>query len=240
MPSAKLVIIAHPSNITKQDLHDLHDLGISLIRLCVNKKDPRTSFELCNYARGLGLTVSLNVTRASQESEKFLVQIGQEAEHNGAHIFYLADSNGSMLPRKIITLFSLLKEKLSIDLGFHAHNNLDMAMANSIAALQAGATFIDSSLLGMGKGAGNLKLNMWLSLINLTTPHTNYNIPAILEQTDILQNQDFYKTPTHHPIDLILAFNNLSVEYQETLESRLHDGIANAFQAAQHLKTKAG
>ncbi|WP_156851074.1 3-hydroxy-3-methylglutaryl-CoA lyase [Bartonella refiksaydamii] len=158
IPDAKLVIIAHPHNINQSDIRELKDFGVTLLRLCLNKNDIESTFALCSYARSLGLSTSINITRVSQIDENYLRSIAIEAGHCGASILYLADSNGSLLPENVTYFVQKIKDISPLEIGFHAHDNLDMAMANSITAVEAGASFIDSSLMGMRKGAGNLTL----------------------------------------------------------------------------------
>ncbi|QEE09768.1 hypothetical protein D1093_09375 [Bartonella kosoyi] len=109
----------------------------------------------------------------------------------GASILYLADSHGSLLPDTVTHFVQKTKSITPLEIGFHAHDNLGMAMANSIAAVEAGASFIDSSLMGMGKGAGKLTLELWLALLNLHKKKTSYNLDKILQQTENLKNHSF-------------------------------------------------
>jgi 4-hydroxy 2-oxovalerate aldolase len=68
---------------------------------------------------------------------------------------YVADSFGSMTPNRVAALVSLLVERCPVSVGFHGHDNMGMALLNSVAAMNAGATWIDSTVAGMGRGAGN-------------------------------------------------------------------------------------
>jgi 4-hydroxy 2-oxovalerate aldolase len=76
-------------------------------------------------------------------------------EARGADCVYLADSAGAMLPDDVRARVAALREALEVAVGFHAHNNFGAALANTIAALEAGATSVDGSLRGLGAGAGN-------------------------------------------------------------------------------------
>ncbi|OPB29449.1 hypothetical protein [Bartonella sp. WD12.1] len=87
VPDAKLVIIAHPHNITQTDIRELKALGISLLRLCLNKNDVESTFALCRYASSLGLCVSINITRVSQIDVNYLRRIAMKAVNCGVDIF---------------------------------------------------------------------------------------------------------------------------------------------------------
>lgn len=83
-------------------------------------------------------------------------KIAQVIDHWGVvDVTYLVDSAGCMLPDEVFEYIDQTKELVSNHLGFHGHNNLSMAIANSLKAIQAGATFIDTSIRGMGRSAGN-------------------------------------------------------------------------------------
>ncbi|WP_273756183.1 hypothetical protein [Bartonella sp. MM73XJBT] len=239
IPDAKLVIIAHPHNIDQSDIWELKNLGITLLRLCLNKNDIESTFVLCHYASSLGLSTSINITRVSQIDENYLQSIAIEAVNCGANILYLADSNGSLLPETVTHFVQKIKDISPLEIGFHAHDNLGMAMANSIAAVDAGANFIDSSLLGMGKGAGNLTLELWLALLNLRKKEAYYNVDQVLQQTEKLKSQPFFSSVYRSSVDFLLALNNLSVEYQALLEAKIPLGIEEMLVTIQNLKQKA-
>jgi 4-hydroxy 2-oxovalerate aldolase len=76
-------------------------------------------------------------------------------ESYGAHVVYVVDSAGALVPVAAAERVAALRERLHIEVGFHAHNNLGCAVGNALAAVQAGATWLDGSLRGLGAGAGN-------------------------------------------------------------------------------------
>ncbi|WP_019223837.1 hypothetical protein [Bartonella rattaustraliani] len=231
VPDGKLVVIAHPHNIAEEDVEIIHRLGISMLRLCINKKNPKATYDLCRYASGLGLQVSLNVTRASEVGSDDLYKMAEQAELHGANIFCLADSSGNILPHCLEEVMKNLKARTPLTLGFHAHDNLGLAMSNSIAAIKAGATVIDSALFGMGKGAGNLSLEMWLSYLNLVAKTNRYDLALVLHQAQLLETQDFYDIMQRDPMDMILAMHNLNVSYKSGLKEHSSRGIKAVFAA---------
>ncbi|OLL56898.1 hypothetical protein KAE70_00960 [Bartonella henselae] len=124
IPNAKLAIIAHPHNINQSDIRKLKKLGITFLRLCLNKNDIDSTFLLCRYANSLGLSTSINVTRVSQVDENYLQSIAIEAVNCGASILYLADSNGSLFPEIVTRFVQKIKDISPLEIGFHAHDNL--------------------------------------------------------------------------------------------------------------------
>ncbi len=236
VPDAKLVVIAHPHNINQSDIRELKSFGVTLLRLCLNKNDIESTFALCRYASSLGLSTSINITRVSQVDENYLRNIAIAANNCGVSILYLADSNGSLLPDTVTRLVQKTKSITPLEIGFHAHDNLGMAMANSIAAVEAGASFIDGSLMGMGKGAGNLTLELWLALLNLRKKEPFYNVDKIEQSIENLKSYFFHLYQNSY--DFRLALNNLNVEYQALRENKMSLGLEEGLITIETLKQK--
>lgn len=106
---------------------------------------------------------------------------------------YFADSFGSFLPQDIPFFVNKLKELGFKDIGFHAHNNLQMAFANALEAIKAGATYIDATIYGMGRGSGNLPIEVFLSYLN-KIGQSQYNVVpylSVIERFYIGFTKDF-------------------------------------------------
>ncbi|MCL6229802.1 hypothetical protein M4Z11_04185 [Bartonella sp. G70] len=175
----------------------------------------------------------------SKVDENYLRNIAIEAVNCGAHILYLADSNGSLLPENVTQLVQKIKDISPLEIGFHVHDNLGIAMTNSITAVESGASFINSSLIGMGKGTGNLTLESWLTLLNFHKKKAYYNIGKILQQTENLKSYSFSSPVYRSTFDFLLALSNLSFEYQSLIETKISLGIEEALVTIQALKQKA-
>jgi 4-hydroxy 2-oxovalerate aldolase len=111
-------------------------------------------------ARAAGMAVSLNIVRVSELPTSLLADCAHECGRSGASILYLADSNGSMWPDEVARVVRTVRAATDIPLGFHPHDNLRLAFVNSIAALSAGASAVDGSVFGIGKGGGNLPIEL--------------------------------------------------------------------------------
>lgn len=232
----RLCMILHPKNITDDDLPRMYDAGVRLIRFCLPSGAPEQGLALLSRAVDLGFTTTVNLTRVSQLDRRRLVELAALSGDAGADVVYLADSNGSMLPREVTQLVTLVRSVTGAAIGLHAHNNLGLALANAIAAVDAGATWIDSSILGMGKGPGNLVTEQWLAYLGRRPDTDAYDLGRILSLAHRMESRIAEATPSLPLPDLVLGHFDLSVEERAKLPV---DRIGDAFSAAREL-TAAG
>lgn len=237
VPDAKLVLIAHPHNINHDDVVHMKMHGVNLLRICIKTDNPQPALALCEFTKVSGLRVSINFTRVSQINVNTLIEVATQCEKAGADIICIADSNGSLRPEQTSRLVNVLKCTTCADIGFHAHDNLGLAMTNAIEAVKAGATFIDSSLTGMGKGAGNLAMEAWLALCNFNSGVDTYQMEALFRQVQQLQSQTCFNASHRSVVDMIMGVKNLSVDYRKMIEEKLSEGVTNTFTAIDHVIT---
>ena len=147
-----------PSIGTKEDLKNFRLKGGEFIRIGANATEIETTFEYIRYAKEIGFFVCCNVMKTYAITKFQFVEIALKVRKIGADCIYIVDSAGGMLPEQIKQYVEAIQTFSDIKVGFHGHNNLLMANANSLAALQAGAYFVDATLLGIGRGAGNAQL----------------------------------------------------------------------------------
>ena len=155
---AKIGAFFIPGTGTKDDLKNFREKGGDFIRIGANATEIESTFEYIRYAKELGFFACCNVMKTYAITKFQLVEIAIKARENGADCIYIVDSAGGMLPEQVKQYVEAIHAFSDIKVGFHGHNNLLMANANSLAALQAGAYFADATLLGIGRGAGNAQL----------------------------------------------------------------------------------
>lgn len=137
----------------------------------------------------------------SKASREQLVSDCKMIESFGIKTVVLFDSAGNYLPDEISERVKLVRESCSIRIGFHGHNNLQLAVANSLAVAKAGGEIIDASLHGIGAGSGNTPLEVIMHL----TPDENLNMDEIHKYSDTL---DIY--PMRKTIQITNAVKNIS------------------------------
>ncbi len=159
-PQLDLVVMAHARDVDLSDYATLRSNGVSMVRMPAKREVLATLPAHVEAARSAGLLVTINLIRVSEVTSEDVVSAAELAEASGANAFYLADSNGSLFPDDVTALLGAASAASAIPLGFHAHDGLSLAFINSLAALRAGCTYLDASLAGMGKGGGNLSLEL--------------------------------------------------------------------------------
>ena len=141
--------------------------GISTIRIATHCTEADVSEQHLNMAAQYPEldTVGFLMMAHMIEPEELIVQL-KMMEDFGANCVYITDSAGYMLPDDVTSRVSLARAELrpETELGFHGHHNLAMGIANSLAAVDAGANRIDGSLAGLGAGAGNTPLEVFLAV----------------------------------------------------------------------------
>ncbi|GLZ29265.1 nucleoid-structuring protein H-NS [Lentzea sp. NBRC 105346] len=226
-------LILHPRNIDDTDLPAMYRAGARLVRVCVAAGDPQPAFDAVRRAREIGFTTCVNLTRVTQLPARKVVDLAVAAAEAGAEVVYLADSNGSMLPEQTARLTTLVKSVANVEVGLHAHNNLGLAMSNAMSAVDAGATWMDSSVLGMGKGPGNLVAEQWIAYLERTKLVTGYDLGTVLHLADLLGRSVPESAPSLPLPDLVLGHFDLSVELRGDIVE--HDDHRLAVHTAKSL-----
>ena len=169
MPSKKLAIMLNEKDIRAEYAHKLlkpcQDY-ISMIRIAVNPANFARAIELAKAVKKMDFEVALNVMYMSEwnEDSSFLdLLVGLD---DVIDYFYMVDSFGGVYQEDVKAKISLVKSKTNINIGFHGHNNLEMAMANTIRAMDEGCAIVDATITGMGRGAGNLRTELLLTYLN--------------------------------------------------------------------------
>lgn len=173
-----------PGTGTKDDLKNFWQAGGRFIRIGSNATEIEKSLDYIEYAKHLGFMVCSNLMKTYAISKYQLAYKSRDLIKAGCDVIYVVDSAGCMLPSTVSDYFKSMREIYQVQLGFHGHNNLQLANANSLAAAEAGATFIDATLSGLGRGAGNAQLESIIAIFQKANLLEN-NI------TDVLQLSDF-------------------------------------------------
>jgi 4-hydroxy-2-oxovalerate/4-hydroxy-2-oxohexanoate aldolase len=165
--NTKVSALLLPGIGTVDHLQMAVDCGISTIRIATHCSEADVSEQHISFATQIeGLdTVGFLMMAHMIEPEELLVQL-KLMESYGANCVYITDSAGYMLPDHVTERVALARAELKpeTELGFHGHHNMAMGIANSLAAVDAGANRIDGSMAGLGAGAGNTPLEVFIAV----------------------------------------------------------------------------
>ncbi|BCX52425.1 MULTISPECIES: 4-hydroxy-2-oxovalerate aldolase AphG [Comamonas] len=166
MKQAKVSALLLPGIGTVDHLQMAHELGVSTIRVATHCTEADVSEQHITAARKLGMDTVGFLMMAHMNSAEGLVKQAKLMEGYGANCVYVTDSAGYLLPDQVKERIAVVRAALKpeTELGFHGHHNLAMGVANSIAAVEAGANRIDAAAAGLGAGAGNTPMEVLVAV----------------------------------------------------------------------------
>src|SRR5699024_7090447 len=163
--NAKIAVLLLPGIGTIHDLKEARNLGVKLVRVATHSTEADVSAQHISYAREMGMEAMGFLMMAHSVPVEKLVEQAKLMESYGAQAVYVTDSAGALLPNEVRERVKALRENLDVEVGFHAHNNLSVAVANTLAAIEEGATRIDGSVRCLGAGAGNTQTEVLLAVM---------------------------------------------------------------------------
>ncbi|NLG22270.1 MAG: 4-hydroxy-2-oxovalerate aldolase [Actinomycetales bacterium] len=152
---ADIAVLYVPGIATLGNLQDAVDAGIKTVRVAVHCTEADCAEQPVKWAKDKGLNVMTFLMMSHKLEAEPLAEQAALLDSYGADVIYVVDSAGAMVPRMAGDRVAAVRSAISADIGFHAHNNLGVGIANAITAAENGASFIDGSLRGLGASAGN-------------------------------------------------------------------------------------
>lgn len=177
--NSKLAVLLIPGIGTVEDLHRAQECGATAVRVATHVTEADVGAQHIKAAKKMGLFTVGFLMMSHMASVERILEEAKKFESYGADVVYCTDSAGAMLPVDVKEKISTLVQNLSIPVGHHSHNNLGLAIGNSLAAIEAGATYIDGSLSGLGAGSGNTATDTLVAVLK----KMNYDINADLFNT---------------------------------------------------------
>lgn len=212
-------VMVPAADVTVDDLDELADLPVSVVRFTCNEDNVSAVAALAARCKRLGLQVCANITRVSELDHAQLVRLTRALAAEGFDALYAADSNGALYPADVATIIATMREQFAGALGFHAHDSLHLAVANALAAMSAGASWIDGTVGGVGKGGGNAPMEVLLAQVS-KAEHRPINIADFIRMPASFPH-DFFPSRFKEKLDnVVYAKNNLNIDKIKVLESR--------------------
>jgi len=168
MKNAKVSALLLPGIGTVDHLRMAKDLGVNTIRVATHCTEADVSEQHIGLAAKLEMDTVGFLMMAHMATPQQVLEQAKLMESYGANCIYCTDSAGYMLPDEVTEKIALLRAELNpnTEIGFHGHHNMGMAIANSLAAVDAGAVRVDGSVAGLGAGAGNTPLEVFVAVLD--------------------------------------------------------------------------
>jgi 4-hydroxy 2-oxovalerate aldolase len=208
LTSSKLAVLLLPGIGVKEDLDMAAGLGAKVARVATHVTEADISEQHMGLAKKRGMEVMGFLMMAHMAPIEVMVHNGRLMESYGADYVYVVDSSGYMLPSEAGERVAALKSGLGCRVGFHAHNNLGVAIGNTLAAIEAGADIVDGSLRAMGAGGGNAPTETLIAVLHRLGIKTGIDLYKIMDAAKLL---DPFKTQPKEGPDATLMLGYAGV-----------------------------
>lgn len=218
LKNTKLCVHSIPGISTiKTNIKPAMDLGVDIFRIASHCTEASVTKTHIEYLRANNKTVYGVLMMSALADTKTLVEEAKKMETYGASAIIIMDSTGTYTPEEVDERISALKSSLSIDIGFHGHNNLGMAITNSITAISKGATIIDACIRGFGAGAGNTQLEVLVPVLLKYGYYTSIDFNKLIKESDMVMSYLIKNPPVISPINILTGLKKLFSGFEKPI-----------------------
>jgi 4-hydroxy 2-oxovalerate aldolase len=201
-----------PGIATTDSLESAISHGIGFVRIGTDVDRIKEAEPFIRIAKDRKIYVTTNLMKSYALTPKQFAKKVEIMEDLGSDVVYLVDSSGGMFPADIEHYFDAIRSRTSIPLGFHGHNNLGMAVANTMRAVELGFQLVDSSLQGIGRSSGNACTEHLVACLKKTRHSCDIDFLKLL----VFGNQvmePFLSKRGEHPLDIVSGYADFHSSY---------------------------
>lgn len=195
LTTTKLAVLLIPGIGTHVELEEAAKCGAKVVRVATHATEADIAGQHIKLAQSFGMEAFGFLMMAHMASVEKIVEQAKLFEDAGADGVYVTDSAGALLPHQAAARIKAVKGAVSCKVGFHAHNNLGLAIGNSIAAYEAGADVIDACLCGLGAAAGNAQTEVLAAVFERLGVQTGIDLYKAMDAAE-----DQVRPRMHRPI----------------------------------------
>ncbi|MGD9560545.1 MAG: 4-hydroxy-2-oxovalerate aldolase [Oscillospiraceae bacterium] len=195
--NTQLSVVTIPGIGTRFELQYAYDHGIRIARFVTQMSECDIAKQHIQLAKKIGLHPWSLLPHAKCLSVEETVKYAQMVEGYGAEVVYILDGGGSMLPEEVHERVVALKKHLDVPIGLHLHNNLQLAVGNTLAGIDAGAEYVDCCIKGFGAGAGNCPVEPLVAALDMKGYETGVDLYRAMDVGD-----EYLKPLMQRPMDL--------------------------------------
>lgn len=201
----------------KKDLANAISIGVDVYRVASHCTEATLTKSHIEFLKSKDKQVIGVLMMSALADVSTLVKNAKIMQDYGAEAVLIMDSTGTYLPSDVAERISALVGALDIDVGFHAHNNLGCAIANSLVAAQHGATYIDACIRGFGAGAGNAALEVLTPVLEKSGFHLGIDFKKVIVEADSVMDYLVPQQPNVTPVNVLTGLNRLFSGFEKPI-----------------------
>lgn len=184
LKNAKLAVLLLPGIGTIEDLKVAHSHGAKVVRVATHVTEADVGEQHIKFAKSIGMEAIGFLMMSHMAEVNTIVEQAKKFASYGADAIYVTDSAGALTPNEVAVRIKAVKEATGLPIGHHAHNNLGLAIGNTLAAVEAGADIVDGTCKGIGAGAGNAQIEVLIAVLNKLGYDTGVDLYKIMDVAD--------------------------------------------------------